>query len=332
MSFRTFLFSLISFLAGAILIAPLLAANSTPLSSAASSIAMTRTDDREADRQAIRAHIEQIFKAYIAGDCAQIRATHSNNWIGFTGQARSILHGLDAYMNNSARFCQAPPSANPNPNAGNRMVDFKLTEIDYQFYGDVALVPYVAETAYGSAHVPGKLRSLDVYAKQNGHWNQVGSNIYQHPDMVQAQLEQVQAQDLRQLPPAEQQALLTAREAVWRAFFTNDQAQLDKLVPDETIVLGGSPEKPFNKKAEILESAKRGGAAGNKLIRAEFPKTEMQVYGNVAIIYTTYLYELENPQGQRQTSTGKATEIFVRRKGTWVNPGWHMSSFNQPNK
>jgi hypothetical protein len=51
----------------------------------------------------------------------------------------------------------------------------------------------------------------------------------------------------------------------------------------------------------------------------------MQVYGNTAIIYTTYLYELENAQGKRHISTGRATEIFVYRQGVWVNPGWHMA-------
>ena len=61
-----------------------------------------------------------------------------------------------------------------------------------------------------------------------------------------------------------------------------------------------------------------------KLVRLEFPQTEIQVYGTTAIIYTRYLYELENPQGQRHTSTGRATEIFVRRGNGWVNPGWHM--------
>jgi len=109
------------------------------------------------------------------------------------------------------------------------------------------------------------------------------------------------------LSPQAKEQLLSAREAVWRAWFTNDQAQLTR-------------------QAQILEDAQRAARAGNKLVRLEFPKTEIQVYGTTAIIYTTYLFELETPQGQRQTSTGKATEIFVRRNGGWVNPGWHMAS------
>jgi ketosteroid isomerase-like protein len=127
------------------------------------------------------------------------------------------------------------------------------------------------------------------------------------------------------LSPAAKQQLLQSREAVWRAFFTNDQAQLDKLVPADTIVLEAAGEKPFVKKAEIMEAAKQLAQSGNKLVRLEFPQTEMQVYGDTAIIYTTYLYELENSQGERRTSTGRATEIFVRRAGVWVNPGWHLT-------
>jgi len=127
------------------------------------------------------------------------------------------------------------------------------------------------------------------------------------------------------ITPQLRQQILTAREAVWRAYFTNDQTQLAKLVPADTIVLEGSYEKPFVKQAEILESAKQGAQSGNKLVRLEFPQTEMQVYGDTAILYTTYLYELENARGEHYSSTGRATEIFVRRQGAWINPGWHLS-------
>jgi ketosteroid isomerase-like protein len=111
-----------------------------------------------------------------------------------------------------------------------------------------------------------------------------------------------------------------------RAYFTDDQAALDALVPSDTVVLEGPVDAPFVRKPQILESARRAAAAGSKLVRLEFPQTELQVYGATAILYTTYLFELESAQGQRQTTTGRATEIFVRRNGAWVNPGWHMSA------
>ena len=90
-------------------------------------------------------------------------------------------------------------------------------------------------------------------------------------------------------------------------------------------MLGNLPEQPFVRQAEILQSAKELGQAGMKLRQLDFPQTEMQVYGNTAILYTTYKYELENKQGERHTRTGRATEIFVYRDGAWLNPGWHLA-------
>ena len=67
--------------------------------------------------------------------------------------------------------------------------------------------------------------------------------------------------------------------------------------------------------------AKRGG----KLVKLEFPKTEIQVYGATAVVYSNYSYELETG-GQHLNQSGRVTEVFVNRKGQWVNPGWHMNS------
>jgi hypothetical protein len=65
--------------------------------------------------------------------------------------------------------------------------------------------------------------------------------------------------------------------------------------------------------------------SGGKLLKLEFPKTEIQVYGYTAVVYSNYSYELETG-GQRLTQAGRVTEVFVLRKGQWVNPGWHMDS------
>jgi len=162
---------------------------------------------------------------------------------------------------------------------------------------------------------------MDVYARRNGAWNQAASHTVIDPAW-RAEQNALPAT----LPAPIREQLFTAREAVWRAYFTNDQAALDALVPSDTVVLEGPLDAPFVRKPQILEGARRAAAAGSKLVRLEFPLTELQVYGTTAILYTTYLFELENPQGQRQTTTGRATEVFVRRKGVWVNPGWHMSS------
>ena len=48
-------------------------------------------DSREADREAIRAHVDRIFRAYVNKDLETVRATHADNWTGFTISARSII-------------------------------------------------------------------------------------------------------------------------------------------------------------------------------------------------------------------------------------------------
>jgi hypothetical protein len=48
----------------------------------------------------------------------------------------------------------------------------------------------------------------------------------------------------------------------------------------------------------------------------------------VAIIWSNYLVETEM-NGRRSVSSGRASEIFVRRNGQWTNPGWHTDSARQ---
>jgi len=111
---------------------------------------------------------------------------------------------------------------------------------------------------------------------------------------------------------------------VWRAWFANDTKALEMLVPRDTIVIS-SGEKEWKNQADILESAAQFHSKGGKLIRLEFPRTEIQRFGDVAITYSQYLYETEM-DGKRTVTSGRVTEIFVLRHGQWTNPGWHTDT------
>jgi ketosteroid isomerase-like protein len=119
--------------------------------------------------------------------------------------------------------------------------------------------------------------------------------------------------------------ILQVRESVWRAWFANDAKALERLVPADTIVIS-SDEVKWKNQADVMRTAAEFQAGGGKLLRLEFPRTEIQRFGDVAIIWTSYLVETEE-NGKRVVSSGRATEIFVRRNGEWVNPGWHTDSF-----
>ncbi len=124
--------------------------------------------------------------------------------------------------------------------------------------------------------------------------------------------------------PDEGSDVLKVREVVWRSWFANDAKTLKELVPPETIVISAG-EKEWKHQAGVLQSAAEFRAQGGKLIRLEFPRTEVQQFGDVAILYSEYRLETEM-HGKRSTSAGRATEIFVRHNGQWTNPGWHTDA------
>jgi len=110
------------------------------------------------------------------------------------------------------------------------------------------------------------------------------------------------------------QRLLAAREAVWRAYFAGDRAALEKLIPEETVTIEAGDDDFWSTRQTILAGSAEFAKNGGKLVRLEFPKTEIQVYGSTAVIYSKYVYELESG-GQHINRSGRVTEVFVLRKG-----------------
>src|SRR5438093_5367882 len=269
-------------------------------------------DNRPADRAAIRAHIDRIFQAFIHKDRAELRATHAENWLGYLEGSRKMFRGIDEYMNSTGYF---------EPGSPYGMTSYQMREFDMVFQGDAAFVAFVADVESSTPGGPfhRTLRITDFYTKQNGAWIQTGSDTELHPDSI---AEQQRA--TRTLSESGKKRLLDAREAVWRAYFAGDRATLEKLLPEETIAIESGDNTWSNRKT-ILDGAVDFAKHGGKLVKLEFPKTEIQVYGATAVVYSNYAYELETG-GQHVNQSGRVTEVFVLRKGQWVNPGWHMDS------
>lgn len=269
------------------------------------------SDGRDKDRAEIRAHIDSIFQAFINKDAAKLRATHHQNWLGYLEGSRTMMRGVDEYM----KWNYVDPSSPYG------MKSYKMREFDMIFKGDAAFVCFVADVEANTPNGPSRraLRISDFYTKQDGQWIQTGSDTELHPESMEDQL-----QTPRVLSDQGKKRLLDAREAVWRAYFSNDRAALERLIPEETITIEAGDNNWSNRKT-IFEGAERFAKGGGKLVKLEFPKTEIQVYGPTAVVYSNYSYELE-VGGQHIQQSGRVTEVFVLRKGQWVNPGWHMDS------
>jgi hypothetical protein len=291
--------------------------------SVAKNATVENQEDRAADAAAIRAHIESIFQAFIDGDIEKIHATHSDDWRGFLEGSRVPIKGIDEYMRaNGIEWPRTDnaPQKTPYYPAGTR---YRVSNFDIHFYSpELALASFFGdfERNIGGATVTmRRFRIMDVYAKRKGDWIQVASHTVIDPEWRQEQMSKPLA-----ITPQIRDEVLTAREAVWKAFFTNDRAALDRLIPAEAIAINnGSPD--WSDKAAILAGAKSFADRGGKLLKLEFPKTEMQIYGGAIIVYTTYIYEIE-ANGKRITQSGRGTEIFVRRGNELVNAGWHLDS------
>ena len=124
--------------------------------------------------------------------------------------------------------------------------------------------------------------------------------------------------------PVSDDELLKVREQVWRAWFQGDAKTLEQLVPPGTIVISDGEVK-WKNQDDVIRTSVEFHDKGGKLLRLEFPHTDVQHFGDVAIVWSSFVLETEL-DGRRSSSAGRATEIFVWRDGHWTNPGWHTSS------
>ncbi len=132
------------------------------------------------------------------------------------------------------------------------------------------------------------------------------------------------AQEYGPRPDAATRAeLLTLREAAWRTWFSNDRAAFTRVVPDELIALGWGGG-PWTDREGTLAQMEGFAKGGQRLTTLEFPRTVFQGYGDVVILYSTFRVVLSDSSGKSEETTGRGTEVFVRRKGRWIHTGWHL--------
>ena len=281
------------------------------------SVTVAQQSDRSSDAAAIRAHIESIFQAFIDGDQDKIFATHTEDWRGFLEGYQTPIKGIDEYMRANGIEWPRPANAPKTTPYLPKGTTYKVSDFDVHFYGpELAVASFFGEFQQKGVTLR-RFRIMDVYAKRKGSWIQAASHTVIDPDWRAEQMSQP-----RTITPEIRERILAAREAVWKAWFANDRASLEKMIPEEAIAID-SGEESWSNRAAILEGAKRFADSGAKLVRLEFPKTEIQAYGNTIIIYTTYVFETE-VNGKRTTSSGRGTEMFVRRGSDLVNVGWHL--------
>jgi hypothetical protein len=120
--------------------------------------------------------------------------------------------------------------------------------------------------------------------------------------------------------------LFEARDAAWRSFFQGDPATaIEKTISPDVIAIQENEEK-WDNRAHLIAMAKGMQSQEIKLIRLEFPRTEVQVFNDTAILYYTYIFETGIERGVSGVDAGRGTEVFVRKEGHWLDVGWHLDN------
>jgi hypothetical protein len=120
--------------------------------------------------------------------------------------------------------------------------------------------------------------------------------------------------------------LFEARDAAWRSFFQEDPATaIEKTISPDVIAIQENEEK-WDNRVHLIVVAKAMQSQKIKLIRLEFPRTEVQVFNDIAILYYTYIFETGIEGGVSGVDAGRGTEVLMHRDGHWLDVGWHLDN------
>ncbi|HEU4769743.1 MAG TPA: hypothetical protein VFS77_20410, partial [Pyrinomonadaceae bacterium] len=201
--------------------------------------------DRAADAAAIRAHIGSIFQAFIDGDEQKIYDTHSEDWRGLLEGTPVPIKGINEYMRANGIDWPKPanaPKSHPYYPPG---TGYKMNDFDVHFYTpELAVANFIGEFNNKEGATLRRFRIMDIYAKRKGNWIQVASHTVTDPQWRTEQMSKP-----HNVSPESRREILAKRDAVWKAWFTNDRATLEKLIPAEAIAINSGSSEWSNREA-----------------------------------------------------------------------------------
>lgn len=117
--------------------------------------------------------------------------------------------------------------------------------------------------------------------------------------------------------------LESARDVIWRSWFAGDSATLDRVLAG-ALAAGDDVDGWADRRTAIADS-REFAKSGGKLLNLKFDSTAVELHGKVAVMTARYSYTTADRSGKQETTRGFAVEIFVREKGAWTHPFWHLA-------
>ena len=131
------------------------------------------------------------------------------------------------------------------------------------------------------------------------------------------------AQSAPAIDAATRAELIAAREQVWKSWYAGDTARLDHVLP--SALAAGSPNG-WETRPLTIAASREFASHGARLVDLRFDSTAIMLRGRVAIMQAVYTVVVQDEGGNRRTTRGFATEVFVKEKTGWMNPFWYLDA------
>jgi hypothetical protein len=118
----------------------------------------------------------------------------------------------------------------------------------------------------------------------------------------------------------EQQEIWQFEEQQWKMFAEKDLSWIDTMVHPNLSYWDTDAPGPQNR-ASLSRWSRYGTTNATVLAHELFPIT-VTITGNIAVVQYRYSVASENYKKERETVTGRYTDILVKENGRWLFLAW----------
>lgn len=118
----------------------------------------------------------------------------------------------------------------------------------------------------------------------------------------------------------EQQEIWKFEELQWQMSKDKDLSWIDKMVHPNVSYWSTDNQMPQNKAS--LTRWNRYGDSNSTILEQELFPISITITGNTAVVQYRYMIARENYKKERQTVSGRYTDVLIKEGGKWMFIAW----------